>query len=192
MFCGSCGHKTESIECGLKRRCTSSSCAARFYPRVNPACIMLVRHPTDLRKCLLGRSKGWPPGMWSCLAGFLEVSESLEDAIVREVSEEAGISVDIERGVDILGSQPWPIGRNQSCDLMIGRDSGGVGVWAATAQIAVNVDEMEDIRWFDLSEVLEMLATPMGTVGKKNLPSQVAISHHLVRRWVDRLTALGH
>lgn len=182
LFCGSCGAKTDSIEAGLKRAC--KACHARHYPRTNPTCIMLVRHPTDPKKVLLGRGKQMQPGMYSCLAGFLEISESVEEAIAREVMEEAGLTVDISKGVDLLGTQPWPISRMPSCDLMIAAE-----VTATTDKIVVNTDEMDDVSWFDHSQVMEMLSTPVGTPGKLSVPSEVAIANHLLQRWADRVTS---
>jgi NAD+ diphosphatase len=131
-FCGICGSPTIAAEGGHVRRCTGESCATSHFPRTDPAVIMLV---TDGENCLLGRQAIWPQGMYSTLAGFVEPGESLEEAVAREVFEEAGIVVDT---VTYHSSQPWPF----PASIML-------GFWAVakTREIKVDGAELEDARW---------------------------------------------
>ncbi|KAG7671744.1 hypothetical protein Ndes2526B_g07358 [Nannochloris sp. 'desiccata'] len=167
QFCSKCGSGTTSIFGGAKRQCLQNP-LHRHYPRTDPVIITLVildtptptsddTHTTrsssnqriSKEKVLLGRSKGLPPGTLTCLSGFIDQGESIEEAVVREVKEESGVAV---HSVEILGSQPWPIGRGGSCELMI-------GCIARTSSEALVIDysEMEECRWVDKEEVLEAL-----------------------------------
>ena len=101
-YCAACGHPSESAEAGHLRRCTNPACGAQHFPRLDPAIIVLV---TRGESCLLGRQASWPPNTYSTLAGFVEPGESLEDAVRREVFEEAGVRV---AAVRYHSSQPWP------------------------------------------------------------------------------------
>ena len=107
-FCGRCGGKTEPVSGELAMRCTR--CGMMHYPRLSPAAIVLVERGDQI---LLARSPGFPKGMYSVLAGFVEPGESIEETVVREVKEEAGIEV---TNVAYFGSQPWPFPNS----LMIG------------------------------------------------------------------------
>jgi NAD+ diphosphatase len=126
----------------------------------------------DGESCLLGRQPRFPPGMYSCLAGFLEPGETIEAAVRREILEEAGI----ETGrVTYLGSQPWPF----PASLMI-----GCVAEARSKAITIDRDELEDARWFSKDEVQAMFERrhPQGFV----CPVPMAIAYHLVRAWVER------
>ena len=131
-FCGVCGHPTRSEEAGHQRRCTGPTCNALHFPRTDPAVIMLVSHGGD---ALLGRSRHFPPGMYSTLAGFVEPGESLEDAVAREVREETGIAVG---PVHYHSSQPWPFPAN----IML-----GFYAEALSREIKIDLGELEDARW---------------------------------------------
>jgi NAD+ diphosphatase len=124
---------------------------------------------TDGERCLLGRQSRFLPGMYSCLAGFIEPGETVEDAVRRETFEEAGIRVG---AVSYWMSQPWPF----PSSLMIGC----VGE-ALTTEIVMDRDELEDARWFTRDEIGLMLE------GRhpENLfaANPIAIAHHLVRKW---------
>ncbi len=133
-FCGLCGSPTRSEEAGHMRRCAAPQCATMHFPRTDPAVIMLV---TDGDRALLGRSRHFPTGMYSTLAGFLEPGESLEDAVAREVREESGIVVG---PVFYHSSQPWPFPAN----IML-----GFHAEAATTEITVDYGELADARWFE-------------------------------------------
>jgi len=143
-FCTECGSTTESQRAGHVRRCCNPGCATDAFPRTDPVVIMLVTRPATTERpsrVLLGRHGRLPRGAYSLLAGFVEPGESLEDAVAREVWEEAGIRV---RDVLYEASQPWPF----PYSMMIG--------FRATAEsddISVDLDELEDAQWFTAAEV---------------------------------------
>ncbi len=166
-FCGDCGSPTEAREGGNMRVCRDAACAARHFPRTDPAVIMLV---SDGERCLLGRQAKWPRGMHSALAGFVEPGESLEEAVAREVREEAGIEV---HDVRYHSSQPWPFPGS----LMLGFDAR-----AATTELAVNRDELEDARWFHRDELRH---PPKGL----RLPRRVSIARRLIEDWLSSFDA---
>ena len=139
-FCGVCGAKTVSEDGGHVRRCTSESCRHPTYPRTDPAVIMLVE---DGDRILLHRQRQWPVGMWSCLAGFVEPGETLENAVRREVMEESGILVD---GIGYAASQPWPF----PSSLMIAFTARAVG-----GVLSPDRTEIEDARWFSTMQLAE-------------------------------------
>ncbi len=133
-FCGVCGSPTRAEEAGHMRRCTDRACDAMHFPRTDPAVIMLVTHG---EAALLGRSRNFPPGMYSTLAGFVEPGESLEDAVAREVREETGVEVGT---VEYHSSQPWPFPAN----IML-----GFHAEALTVELNIDRGELEDARWVD-------------------------------------------
>ncbi|HYP57863.1 MAG TPA: NAD(+) diphosphatase [Beijerinckia sp.] len=163
-FCSNCGAPSIVLAAGWRRECPA--CKASHFPRIDPVVIMLVHEGEE---CLLGRQAGFPAGMYSCLAGFVESGETCEDAVRREVFEEAGIGVG---RVDYLASQPWPF----PASLMI-------GCIAVAASHALTVDhrELEDARWFSREEVKLMLAKshPAGLT----CPPKLAIANLLIRAW---------
>jgi NAD+ diphosphatase len=138
-FCGRCGGRCEPQEGGHLRVC--ADCGALHFPKIEPAIIVLVELPGEPRRCLLGRHQGAGPGRFSTLAGFVEIGESLEDAVRREVAEEAGVEVGAVR---YQGSQAWPF----PAGLMIGFR----GI-ANSPDIAVDGAELADARWFTAAEV---------------------------------------
>jgi NAD+ diphosphatase len=160
-FCSRCGAKSEPASAGWKRVCPS--CGAEHFPRTDPVVIMSI---TDGDRCLLGRAPRFPPGMWSCLAGFMEPGETIETAVRRETAEEAGIAVG---RVDYFASEPWPF----PASLMI-----GVIGRATSTEIHRDESELEDCRWFDRAEVAHLLAGthPDGLFA----PPPIAIAHHLL------------
>ena len=164
-FCANCGAATSRAQAGFRRDC--AACGAQHFPRTDPVVIMLV---TDGDHCLLGRQSRFPPGMYSCLAGFLEPGETIEDAVRRETFEEAGIRVG---RVAYAQSQPWPF----PSSLMIGC----IGE-AVSREITIDVEELEDARWFHRDEIRLMLdrAHPEGLFAA----NPIAIAHHLVRGWM--------
>ncbi|MFH0295628.1 NAD(+) diphosphatase [Bradyrhizobium sp. 31Argb] len=164
-FCANCGARTAMKEGGWKRVCPS--CKAEHFPRTDPVVIMLVTHGD---RCLLGRQKQFPPGMYSCLAGFVEAAETIEDAVRREIFEESGIRC---TEVNYYMTQPWPY----PSSLMI-----GCTARATNEEIIVDRTELEDARWFDRAEATLMLKRqhPDGLAG----PHPFAIAHHLVGRWL--------
>jgi NAD+ diphosphatase len=165
-FCANCGAPTQSVQAGWKRDCPQ--CKAEHFPRTDPVAIMLA---IDGERCLLGRSPRFLPTMWSCLAGFMEPGEAIEDAVRRETREEAGITCG---RVVYFHSQPWPF----PSTLMI-----GCHAEALTREIVVDHAELDDARWFTRTEVATMLMRkhPDGLT----TPPPVAIAHHLIRAWVE-------
>ncbi|MGK6353731.1 NAD(+) diphosphatase [Sphingomonas sp. DT-207] len=165
-FCAVCGTATEAFRAGWARKCPS--CAAEHFPRVDPVVIMLAERGD---KVLLGRQPPWPAGRYSALAGFLEVGESIEEAVRREIAEEAGVPTGAVRYV---ASQPWPF----SSSLMI-----ACIAEALDERIAIDVHELEDARWFSRDEVrLALARDPAATFGA---PPPYAIAHTLLTAWVE-------
>ena len=139
QFCGSCGGRCQARDGGHLRACLD--CGALHFPRIEPAIIVLVELPGEPRKCLLGRHQGAGPDRFSTLAGFVEIGESLEDAVRREVAEEAGVVVG---SVNYKGSQAWPF----PAGLMI-----GFRAIADSPEIGVDGAELVDARWFTAAEL---------------------------------------
>jgi NAD+ diphosphatase len=165
-FCPNCGAPTQPVEAGWRRDC--AACSAQHFPRTDPVAIMLA---VDGERCVLGRSHRFQPGMWSCLAGYVEPGEAIEDAVRRETKEEAGI---ICGRVAYFASQPWPF----PTSLMI-----GCHAEALSQEIVVDREELDDARWFERDEVALMLARqhPVGFTA----PQPVAIAYHIIRAWVE-------
>jgi NAD+ diphosphatase len=171
-FCANCGTRTAMREGGWKRECPT--CKTEHFPRTDPVVITLVASGD---KCLLGRQKQFPAGMYSCLAGFVEAAETIEDAVRREVFEESGIRC---TDVAYYMTQPWPY----PSSLMI-----GCSARALNEEVVVDYTELEDARWFSRDEARLMLLRqhPDGLAG----PHPFAIAHHLVSRWVHAGEAGG-
>jgi NAD+ diphosphatase len=164
--CSQCGGTTDATQGGWRRDCPH--CKAQHFPRTDPVVIMLA---VNGDQCLLGRQARFPPGMYSCLAGFVEPGESIEEAVRRETHEEAGIACGRVR---YFASQPWPF----PSSLMI-----GCHAEALSHQVTVDRDELEDARWFTRDEVVAMLMRkhPDGL----STPPPVAIAHHIIRAWAE-------
>ncbi|WP_395667003.1 NAD(+) diphosphatase [Methylocella sp.] len=169
-FCSNCGAPTRALAGGWRRGC--EACGAQHFPRTDPAVIMLVVDGDD---CLLGRQANFAPRMYSCLAGFMETGETIEDAVRREVAEEAGVTVG---RVSYLASQPWPF----PSSLMI-----GCLAEALTRELAFCDHELEDARWFSRDEVRRMLrrSHPEHLI----CPSKVAIANLLIESWAENRAA---
>ena len=164
-FCSRCGAQTEQRKGGHVRIC--QQCDAEHFPRTDPVVIMAIH---DDRRCLLGQPKGplVRMGMYSALAGFIDQGESIEEAVRREVREEAGIEVGEVR---YHSSQPWPF----PSSLMIGC----LGR-ATSTEIRIDPAEMADVRWFARDEIVAALGDE--NPGLK-VPGSLAIAHHLIRSW---------
>jgi NAD+ diphosphatase len=160
--CGVCGAPTVPIRAGHCMRCTREGCGTEFFPRIDPAIIVLV---SDGERALLGRQPSWPPGRYSTLAGFVEPGESLEDAVAREVQEETGVRVSQVR---YHSSQPWPF----PSSLMLGFHAS-----AAPDSPVRLTQELDDARWFTREEV---------RAGHIKLPPPHAIAHRLISLWLER------
>ena len=163
LHCPRCGTVTEPASAGHSRRCPADG--SEHFPRVDPAVIMLVTDPAD--RCLLARNAQWPERRVSILAGFVEAGESAEQAVAREVHEEAGISVGEARYV---GSQPWPMPHS----LMLGFRAVAVG----GQEIRVDRDEIAEARWFSRDELRVAMAS-----GEILLPPPVSIARRIIESW---------
>lgn len=162
-FCRLCGHEYIPHQGGHVLKCSSSSCSHIEFPRINPAVIMRV---TCGDKILLARQPGWPENRYSVLAGFVEIGETLEHAVMREIKEESGIEVD---QVYYHSSQPWPFPNS----LMI-------GYCAQTSDMTVDIenDDLETAIWLDADELIEHMNTRSVI-----LSPAISISHRLIEDW---------
>ena len=168
-FCARCGGKTRLVKGGWQRHC--DTCGADHFPRTDPVTIMLVEHEDRL---LLGRQPRFPPKMYSALAGFVEPGETVEEAVAREIHEEAGVRV---RDVRYVSSQPWPF----PSQLMIGCTS-----VADDPTLKIDTTELEDARWFTRAELEAARAAGEAGTDLLYFPRPFAIAHHLVCWWLDR------
>jgi NAD+ diphosphatase len=159
-FCGVCGQPTRPMRGGHLLRCTHPQTPHDFFPRIDPAIIVLVSAGD---RALLGRQASWPPGRYSTIAGFVEPGESLEDAVAREVHEETGVEVD---EVNYVSSQPWPF----PASLML-----GFRATAGAQQQIQRGSELADVQWFTRAELL---------AGKILLPPPQAIARRLIDAWL--------
>ncbi|PRQ46443.1 putative NAD(+) diphosphatase [Rosa chinensis] len=209
LFCGHCGEKTVPKEAGRRKQCSSELCKKRVYPRVDPVVIMLVIDKENDR-ALLSRQSRFVPRMWSCLAGFIEPGESLEEAVKRETWEETGIEVG---EVVYHSSQPWPVGpSSMPCQLMV-----GFFAYAKSLEINVDKEELEDAQWHSREDVKKALTfaeyekaqktaaekveqmcrgvekgqnfsadynVESGELTPMFIPGPFAIAHHLISSWV--------
>ncbi|XP_057967190.1 nudix hydrolase 19, chloroplastic [Malania oleifera] len=207
-FCGHCGGKTVPMEAGRRRQCPNELCKKRIYPRVDPVVIMLVIDRENDR-ALLSRQSRFVPRMWSCLAGFIEPGESLEEAVRRETWEETGIEVG---EVVYHSSQPWPVGPNSMpCQLMV-----GFFAYAKSLEVNVDKEELEDAQWHSREDVKKALTfaeyrkaqrataakveqmcrgvekgqslaadfnVESGELAPMFIPGPFAIAHHLISCW---------
>ncbi|QFT78345.1 NAD(+) diphosphatase [Erythrobacter sp. THAF29] len=173
-FCARCGSPTKIAKGGWQRNC--DSCQAQHFPRTDPVTIMLVENDGRL---LLGRQPRFPPRAFSALAGFVEPGETIEEAVAREVWEEAGLRV---RDVEYVATQPWPF----PSQLMIGCYS-----QTDETEITLDVEELEEARWFTRDEValaMDNIPTERGADGPGpfNAPPPAAIAHSLLRWWLEK------
>jgi len=166
-FCSVCGEPTEALRGGQQRTC--GSCGADHFPRTDPVIIVVV---TDGDRCLLGQSHGRlsQMRMFSALAGFMDQGETIEEAVRREVLEEAGIRVGAVR---YHSSQPWPF----PSSLMIGCHAD-----ALTTDLRPDDVEMLSVQWFERESVKRALA---GEDAELRIPASFAIAHHLIRAWAE-------
>jgi len=161
-FCGVCGSPNRLLSAGHRLVCSNEECARESYPRIDPAIIVLVTHQDA---CLLGRNPNWPPRHFSTLAGFVEPGESLEDAVVREVYEEASVALS---GIRYVSSQPWPFPASSMC---------GFYAEAASRDCTVS-DELEELRWFTTDELTRAVQAD-----EVRLSPPVSIAFQLLADW---------
>lgn len=166
-FCAVCSAPTRLAKGGWQRSCTNEICKGEHFPRVDPVTIMTVECEGEL---LLGRQPRFPAGRYSALAGFVEPGEGLEDAVRREVLEEAGVKVGEVRYV---ASQPWPF----PSSLMI-----ACHAFAADKALVIDTTELEDARWFTREEVSHAMTGAED--GAFIAPPPFAVAHHLLKWWL--------
>ncbi len=138
-FCGVCGSPNRLLSAGHRLVCSNEECGRETFPRIDPAIIVLVTHQDS---CLLGRNPNWPPRQFSTLAGFVEPGESLEDAVVREVFEEASVRL---RDIRYVSSQPWPFPASSMCGFYAEAESRDCSI----------SEELAEVRWFTTRELTE-------------------------------------
>lgn len=164
-YCGNCGSATRPFRAGWGRSC--SGCGAEHFPRVDPVVIMLAEYRG---KILLGRQHQYPHGRYSALAGFVEPGESIEEAVARELREEAGVEAS---NIRYVASQPWPFPGS----LMIGCIAD-----AASDAIVLDDQELESAIWADAADVRAALAGDPGAPFAA--PPPFAIAHSLLLHWL--------
>jgi len=161
-FCGVCGSPNRLKSSGHRLVCSNEECARQSFPRIDPAIIVLVTHRDA---CLLGRGPKWPPRRFSTLAGFVEPGESLEDAVVREVYEEARVRLG---SIQYVSSQPWPFPASSMC-----------GFYAeALSRDCEAGDELEELRWFTTGQLVAAVRN-----GSLSLSPTVSIAFQLLADW---------
>lgn len=165
-YCPACGTRTAERDSGWSRHCPS--CSRQHFPRTDPAVIVAVTSPDDSDVLLLGSNALWGENRYSCFAGFAEAGESLEDAVAREVGEEAGIVV---ADVQYRGSQGWPYPRS----LMLGFRASA----AVPADARPDGEEIVAVRWFTRAEIGASLAGESELL----LPGPASIAHRLISEW---------
>ncbi len=168
QFCAVCGKKTEMQQAGYMRKCSDGNCNAEHFPRTDPVVIMLAVRGDE---CLVGRQAMFPQNMYSALAGFVEPGENIEEAVRREIMEEAGI---VTSAVHYHSTQPWP----WPSSLMIGCMAD-----AETTEITVDGLELEEARWVSRALLKDVLngATDVGVL----LPPPMAIGFQLIRAFAE-------
>ncbi|MET0338011.1 MAG: NAD(+) diphosphatase [Caulobacter sp.] len=164
-WCSACGQPSKVADGGWKRICPA--CETEHFPRTDPVVIMLAVHGD---KCLLGRQSGWPKGMHSALAGFLEPGETIEEACARELNEEAGLNA---TSVRYHSTQPWPYPSSLMIGLIAEVDSD---------QAAPDQTELESVRWFTREEAAALIK---GEIKDAFAPPPLAIAHQLLKAWSE-------
>ena len=173
QYCGACGNKTQQKKGGHVRYCSSNDCSIEHFPRIDPAVIMLITNESCSESvCLLGRQEKWPAGSYSCLAGFVEPGETVEETVAREVKEEVGIPI---FNISYLASQPWPF----PSSLML-----GFRAQTQTMSLKIDSEELEDARWFTRKEVMAFGPWGHDSEGFKK-PRPDSIAHWLITDWLN-------
>lgn len=169
QFCAVCGTQTEMRDAGYMRKCPNEDCKAEHFPRVDPVVIMLAVRGDE---ALIGRQAMFPAGMYSALAGFVEPGENIEEAVRREIMEEAGIQVG---AVHYHSTQPWP----WPSSLMIGCFAD-----AESSDIVIDGNELEEARWASRSLLTASYNGEQGT--GILLPPPMAIAHTLLKAFIEQ------
>ncbi len=169
-FCPKCGTPTKLMDAGYRRLC--GKCNSEHFPRVDPVVIMLATHG---EACLVGRGKLFPPGMFSALAGFIEPGETIEEAVRRELMEEASVKVGAVR---YYATQPWPF----PSSLMIGCFADAV-----SRDVKADETELAEVRWIERRAARELVEGK--AVEGIRVPPPIAIAHHLIKAFALDLKA---
>lgn len=164
-FCANCGQPSHVEQAGWKRAC--NACKSEHFPRTDPVVIMLAVRGD---RCLLGRQRAWPPGMYSALAGFLEPGESIEEGCARELWEEAGVRA---AKVRYHSTQPWPWPSSLMIGLIADIEEG---------EAAPDNIEIDEVRWFTRVQIKDMMA---GKLADAKAPGMLAIAAHLIKAWSE-------
>ena len=167
-FCARCGAGTVLAKGGWQRNCSNGDCKAEHYPRVDPVTIMLVEHQGQV---LLGRQPRFPPKRFSALAGFVEPGETIEEAVAREIQEEAGVRV---RDVVYVASQPWPF----PSSLMVACHS-----HTDDPALTIDMTELDEADWFTRDEVVQAMSGD--ETARFIAPPPFAVAHHLLKWWLE-------
>ncbi len=162
-FCSKCGAKNRFNNLKNYIECTNKSCVKRIFPKIDPTVIILIKNNDRI---LLARSKNWKQNLYSCIAGFCEPNESLEQTVIREAYEEVGLKL---KNINYLFSQFWPFANN----LMVGFEA-----MSSSVKLKINESEIEDAIWVTRKELLNL-------ENKKKiiLPKKYAIAHSLIAHW---------
>ncbi len=162
-FCSKCGAKNRFNNFKNYIECTNKSCLRKIFPKIDPTVIILIKNNNRI---LLARSKNWKQNLYSCIAGFCEPNESLEQTVIREAYEEVGLKL---KNINYLFSQFWPFANN----LMVGFEA-----MSSSAKLKINESEIEDAIWVTRKELLNLK-------NKKEiiLPKKYAIAHSLIAHW---------
>ncbi|MAJ24318.1 MAG: NAD(+) diphosphatase [Rickettsiales bacterium] len=163
-YCSKCGVKTSFSSKENSLTCKNLICKMKIYPRLDPTVIILIRHKD---KILLARNKNWKQNLYSCIAGFCEFNESLENTVLRETYEEVGLRIN---KIKYLFSQFWPFSNN----LMIGFQA-----HTNSTKLKINEYEIEDAIWVTKNELKELSQQK-----KIILPRKYAIAYSLINYWI--------
>lgn len=166
--CAKCGGRVGVVDAGWKTQCPE--CGTEHFPRTDPVAIMLA---VKDGKCLIGRQAMWPAGFMSCLAGFCEPGETIEQAAARELFEEAGITCD-PASAEYIACQPWPF----ASSLMV-----GLILEAENFEITLDKNEIDEARWITRAEAREIIS---GQHAELFCPPKMAIAHHILKTWALR------
>ncbi len=163
IFCSKCGARNRFNNLKNYIECTNKSCSKKIFPKIDPTVIILIKNNNRI---LLARSKNWKQNLYSCIAGFCEPNESLEQTVIREAYEEVGLKLN---NINYLFSQFWPFANN----LMVGFEA-----ISSSKKIKINKSEIEDAIWVTKKELLTLK-------NKKKiiLPKKYAIAHSLIAHW---------
>jgi len=174
-YCGYCSHPTKFQEGGHSRICVNEDCKKQSFPRTDPVVIMLVEYQNGNEdpKCLLAGHHRTPDNLVSTLAGFVDPGESLEQAVIREVYEEAGIVVE---QVEYMASQPWPFPNS----IMI-----GFYARAKSKEITIDPQEITSARWYSAAEVSQFSDWGAND-NNTQIPTKHSIARFLIDRWVQK------